>query len=341
MYKNVHANNEESFDLIISPNQDFKILQLTDLHLGFGPLSKNSDKQVLDAVDALIRKSSPDLLVLTGDIIYPFLPKSGTLNNIKQMKKLMRFLDGYKTPYTMVFGNHDLEIGSKGSREDLAELLKTGVYCIFSEGRDDIYGIGNFIINLRKPNDELVSSLVLMDSNMYGKGWFFSGFDCIHKDQIDWCMTSLVKLKNEKEDLKALTFFHMPLLEYKIAYEKMKLGDKSVVYNFGSIGETNDYFGVSKNKCELFDRAVETGIIKGMFCGHDHLNTISLTYKDIMLVYGMSLDFLAYKGIKKCYTQRGGTVITISPTGEFDVTPLPLGTVVSNFVRGISNGFKN
>ena len=341
MYKNALVNSEESFDLIISPNQDYKILQLTDLHLGFGPLSKNSDRQVLDAIDVLIHKASPDLIVLTGDNIYPFLPKSGTLNNVKQMKKLMHFLDGYKIPYTMVFGNHDLEVGSKGSREDLAKILKTGTYSIFTEGKDDIYGIGNFIINLRNANKELVSSLVMLDSNMYGKGWFFSGFDCIHKDQIDWCMNALSHLQQEKEDLKALTFFHMPLLEYKVAYEKMKLGDKSVVYNFGSIAETNDYFGVSKNKCDLFDRAVQNGVIKGMFCGHDHLNTISLTYQDIMLVYGMSLDFLAYKGIKKCYTQRGGTVITITPTGDFKVTPLPLGTVVSNFVRGITNGFKN
>ena len=339
MYKKAVVNNDESFDLIISPNQNFKILQLTDLHLGFGLFSKKSDRQVLDGVNTLIRNASPDLIILTGDIIYPFLPKSGTLNNIKQMKKVMSFLDGFKIPYTMVFGNHDLEIGSKGSREDLAEILKTGEYSIFSEGKSDIYGVGNFMINLRKPNTELVSSLVMLDSNMYGKGWFFSGFDCIHEDQIDWCMTTLSKLKEEKQDLKALTFFHMPILEYKVAYEKMKLGDKSVTYNFGSVGETNDYFGVSKNNCELFDRAVENGVIKGMFCGHDHLNTISLTYKDIMLVYGMSLDYLAYKGIKKRYTQRGGTVITISPTGEFEVTPLPLGTVVSNFVRGISNGF--
>lgn len=341
MYKNAVVNNEESFDLVISPNQDFKILQLTDLHLGFGPLSKNSDRQVLEAIDVLVHKASPDLIVLTGDNIYPFLPKSGTLNNIKQMEKLIHFLDGYQIPYTMVFGNHDLEVGSKGSREDLAEIIKTGAYSIFTEGKTDIFGVGNFIINLRNTTNELVSSLVMLDSNMYGNGWFFSGFDCIHKDQIDWCMNALSHLQKEKEDLKALTFFHMPLLEYKMAYEKMKLGDKSVVYNFGSIAETNDYFGVSKNRCDLFDRAQKNGVIKGMFCGHDHLNTISLTYQDIMLVYGMSLDFLAYKRIKKHYTQRGGTEITITPTGDFNVRPLPLNTVVSNFVRGITDGFKN
>jgi 3',5'-cyclic AMP phosphodiesterase CpdA len=341
MYKNILINSDDSFDLIISPNQDYKILQLTDLHLGFGPLSKKTDRQVLDAIDVLIHKASPDLIVLTGDNIYPFLPKSGTLNNIKQIKKLMHFLDGYKIPYTMVFGNHDIEVGSKGSREDLAKILKTGTYSIFTEGKSDIYGTGNFIINLRHSNKELVSSFVMLDSNMYGKGWFFSGFDCIHNDQIDWCMNALNNLKKEKEDLKALTFFHMPLLEYKTAYEKMKLGDRSVVYNFGSIAETNDYFGVSKNKCDLFNRAIQNGVIKGMFCGHDHFNTISLTYQDIMLVYGMSLDFLAYKDIKNHYTQRGGTVITITPTGDFNVTPLPLGPVVSNFVRGSKNGFKN
>ncbi|MCM1991425.1 hypothetical protein [Oceanirhabdus seepicola] len=126
----------------------------------------------------------------------------------------------------------------------------------------------------------------------------------------------------------------MPLPEFKQAYEKMKLGDKSVEYNFGSIGESNDYFGISKYKPDFFEKAVESGIIKGIFCGHDHLNTFSLTYKDIMMTYGMSIDFLGYSGIGKKYTQRGGTLITINNDGLFKVDPVPLTTVVSNFVRG-------
>lgn len=38
-----------------------------------------------------------------------------------------------------------------------------------------------------------------------------------------------------------MAFFHMPPAEFKEAYRKMKLGDKSVIYQHGSIAEKNDY----------------------------------------------------------------------------------------------------
>jgi len=333
MYSHIKTDEGGHFSLLFSGKDDFKILQLTDLHLGFGPFSLKPDRKVLDSVRILVEKSVPDLIILTGDMIFPFFPKTGTLNNEKQMKKLVAFMDSLEIPYSMVFGNHDVEFGSKGGRQELADVIKSGAYSIFSEGDEALFGVGNFVINLRGEDGGLISSLLLLDSNMYGDGWFFSGFDCIHDDQIEWSMNVLNDLKTENNELKAHAFFHMPLLEFKTAYEKMKLGDKSVSYNFGSVAEFNDYFGVSKFECGFFERAQERGIIKAMYCGHDHLNTIALTYRDIQLVYGMSLDFHAYKNIKKRYTQRGGTVLTIKENGDFHVRPLPLDRVVSKFVR--------
>ena len=74
-------------------------------------------------------------------------------------------------------------------------------------------------------------------------------------------------------------FFHMPVREFKEAYERMKLGDNDVIYKHGSVGEKNDHFGISRFKGIFFNSAVDNGVIKWMFCGHDHLNTLSLVYK--------------------------------------------------------------
>ena len=115
----------------------------------------------------------------------------------------------------------------------------------------------------------------------------------------------------------------------------MKLGDKSVLYRHGSVGEKNEYFGISKYEGTFFDRAAENGVIKWMFCGHDHLNTLSLIYKGIQMTYGMSIDYLGYKGIKKSYIQRGGTLITRKVNGSVDIKMVPLGAVVSTRVRGV------
>lgn len=328
--------DEETFALRVPGDRAFRILQLTDLHLGFGPLSRGADRLALDAVRKLVEKTDPQLIVLTGDSIFPFLPKAGTLNNRKQARKLTEFLDGFEIPYTMVFGNHDCEMFAACGREELAELYKQGRYCIFSEGRKDLTGVGNFLIELVDGAGRVLLPLVMLDSNMYGEGgWFFSGFDRIHDDQVDWCMERLDALKREDPDLKAMAFFHMPLREFKEAYEKMKLGDQSISYCHGSIAEKDEYFGISKYESTFFDRAVESGVIKWMFCGHDHLNTLSLVYRGIQMTYGMSIDYLAYHGIGKSYIQRGGTLITRNVDGTVETAMVPLGPVVSTRVRGI------
>ena len=326
----------ETFMVRIPEDRDFRILQLTDLHLGFGPISKGKDKLALNAVRKIIEKSKPDMMVLTGDLIFPFLPKAGTLNNRKQAKKLIAFLDTFEIPYTMVFGNHDCEMGSTCNKEELAELYKKGRYCIFAEGRKNLTGVGNFLIELVDHSGKVLLTLVMLDSNMYPeRGWFYSGFDRIRDDQTDWCMERLDKLKQEYPDMKAMAFFHMPLREFKEAYEKMKLGDRNVIYRHGSVAEKNDYFGISKFDGAFFDRAVENGVIKWMFCGHDHLNTLSLIYKGIQMTYGMSIDYLGYNGIKKSYIQRGGTLITRKADGSVDIRMVPLGAVVSKRVNGV------
>lgn len=328
--------DDETFTLSIPGDRDLRILQLTDLHLGFGPLSKGADKLALESVRKVIERSRPHMIVLTGDLIFPFLPKSGTLNNRKQAQKLVAYLDRFEIPYTMVFGNHDCEMLSACGKEELADLYKQGRYCIFTEGRKDLTGVGNFLIELVDGSGKVLLPLVMLDSNMYGEGgWFFSGFDRIHEDQVDWCMGRLDALKQGYPDIKAMAFFHMPLREFKEAYEKMKLGDRNVIYRHGSIAEEDEYFGISKFESTFFDRAAEDGVIKWIFCGHDHLNTLSLVYKGIQMTYGMSIDCLGYKDIKKSYIQRGGTLITRKADGSVDIAMVPIGSVVSTRVRGV------
>ncbi|WP_392486535.1 metallophosphoesterase [Haloimpatiens sp. FM7315] len=338
MYENprFYKDTDEHF-VLKTTKEIFKILQLTDLHLGFGIFSKNQDKLAMEAVKKIIKKSKPNLIILTGDSIFPYIIKSGTRNNIKEAKKLVEFMDTFKIPYAFLFGNHDIEMGSKGSKEEISDIIIKGKYSIFNKGLNKLTGVGNYIIKLVNEENKIITALVILDSNMYRNGWFFSGFDCIHKDQTDWCMENLSRLKYENPDLFALAFFHMPLPEFKEAYEKMKLGDRSVEYNFGSIGESNDYFGISKYECEFFNKVLLNKTIKGIFCGHDHLNTLSLTYKGIMMTYGMSIDYLGYSKIGKRYTQRGGTLIEVNPHGSFRAVPIPLTTVVSKFVRGKKN----
>lgn len=329
--------SEDCFDLKIETSE-FKILQLTDIHFGFSVFSRKKDEKAKGDIQKLIEITHPDFIAITGDSIFPYLPKSGTRDNIRQAHKFIEFFDGFKIPYSLVFGNHDIEMGSKGSKDEIATIFESGKYSVFSKGRSELTGMGNYQVNLVNSAGNVFSSLIFLDSNMYRDGWFYSGFDCIREDQTKWCMESLRKTKNEFPDCyHAFAFFHMPLPEFKEAYRRMKLGDPEVQYHFGSIGEEEDYFGISKYQPDFFEAAVDNGLIRGIFCGHDHLNTLSLTFKNIRMTYGMSIDYLGYKHIGKRKIQRGGTLITLEDNGEWSVKPIPLNSVVSTFVRGIKS----
>lgn len=122
-----------------------------------------------------------------------------------------------------------------------------------------------------------------------------------------------------------MVFFHIPLQEYRTAYELYKQGSNEVTYHFGIIGETMiNQICCSNYPSKLFDKAVELGSTKAMFCGHDHYNNISLEYKGIRLTYGMSIDYLAMPGIDKDTEQRSAELITIHPDSKFDLEQIKL-----------------
>lgn len=334
MYGNANfaQRDESTFCIDMPGDREFVILQLTDFHLGFGLFSGKRDRQAMDAITTLIKRTEPDLIVITGDSIFPYFPKAGTMNNEKEGRLLLRFLDGFHIPYALLMGNHDTEMGSKIKKKELGKLFETGDYAIFSNGPEDIFGVGNYFIELRR-GGRLEKVLSILDSNMYSGKWFYDGFDRIHPDQTAWCMTRLEEYKAENPAVEALSFYHMPLAEFKEGYKKLKSGDPDVQYHFGTISEKEDYFGISNLPGDFFEEAKKNGVIRYMFCGHDHVNNISLTYEGIRMTYGMSIDCLGYRNIHKQHIQRGGTRIAIGTDGDVSIRPEPLTVFVTEHIR--------
>jgi hypothetical protein len=66
----------------------------------------------------------------------------------------------------------------------------------------------------------------------------------------------------------------------------------------------------SKYTDALFEAVVELGSTKGIFFGHDHINSLRFTYQGVTLAYGYSIDYSAYAG--GTGYQRGCTVLTVS-----------------------------
>lgn len=311
-------------------DRDFKVLQLTDIHIGGGFMSIHKDGMALNAVAAMVAAEKPDLVIVTGDISYPVPVQAGTFNNKENAKLFADLMEQLGVYWAPVFGNHDSESYSYFSREDIGALYESDVYphCLFQTGREDVYGVGNYCINVKNTKGETMQSLFLLDSNSYTDTGILASvtwtYDCIHKDQIDWYEQELKDITAENNGVqpKSLAFFHIPLAEMKTAYYEYRdngfQDTADVKYVYGEAKEKNDVVYPSELNEGFFDRVLTLGSTQGMFFGHDHLNNLSLEYKGVRLSYGYSVDYLAYMGIMKHGAQRGCTVITISTDGSFD-----------------------
>ena len=74
---------------IKTANDDFRILQLTDIHLGGTIFSYGRDKKALMACEKLIRASQPDLVIVTGDLTYPDRVRNHSGGTVPQSQRFL------------------------------------------------------------------------------------------------------------------------------------------------------------------------------------------------------------------------------------------------------------
>lgn len=336
-----HNSNQIEYDdftgtyTITKKQDDFKILQLTDIHLGGSLLSFSKDHKALKAVYDLIEHTKPDLVVITGDLVFPLGVMSYSFNNYTPIMQFASFMRNISIPWVFVYGNHDTESLATSSKEEIDQLFqklsyKSSQTLLYPYIQPSITGRNNQVIEIKNQNGSLNQALFLMDSNDY-TGMKVNDYDYIHDDQVNWYEDNIKRLSLEyKQKISSMLFFHIPLQEYKEANDLYESGSDQVKYYFGEIGETMiDKICCSKYPSKLFDRAVALQSTKAMFCGHDHYNNISLEYQGIRLTYGMSIDYLAMPGIEKDVEQRGGTLITLYQDSSFDIEQIKLMDIVN------------
>lgn len=330
---------------IISDN-GLKVLQLTDVHLGGGWMSPKKDSMSMNAVAAMITAEKPDFVIVTGDIGYPVPFQAGTFNNKSSAKLFAELMESLGVYWTLSYGNHDTEAYSYYDRNELTEFYSGDEYphCLLQEGAPEADGSGNQIFNIKNSDGVVTRSLFILDSHSYVDGDILGilwKYDNIHENQIKWysdAVASIIADNNalisslpaEKaaeyadlaDNVPSSVFMHIPISEYRDAWNEYVdngyQNTENTIYNYGTAGESGKvvYSGVYED--ELFETMLGIGSTDTVFCGHDHLNNFSLTYKGIDLTYSMSIDYLAYSGIYKLGSQRGCTVISIAEDGSIE-----------------------
>lgn len=312
------ANN--GYDMVLekdgyyrmSSADKYSILQLTDLHITGTESSYDSDLKAIKAVYTMIQRAKPDFIILTGDVIFGTDGYDAN-DGIRALNVVSTMMDNIGIQWTWCFGNHDHSFFDQYSDDIIASMLAQSTTLRMYNNNEEITGYTNGTFELCNKNGSLIMSLILMDTgNMVENIDGTYGYDYIRDDQTQWYEQQVNRLNAKNPNAKSLLFFHIPVQEYINAWN-------SGTVVFGTKRE--DVF-CSAYHSSIFDKVVELGNTKAMFCGHDHLNDYGAYYNGVELVYGKSIDYIAYTGIENKTEQRGATLINITKDINYSIVQL-------------------
>lgn len=310
--------------VINEENTEFKILQLSDIHFVGGRIGKNLDLKALKAVYQMVDYTRPDLIVYTGDILYP-TRWFGSNDNIKAAKVLNSFFEKMAVPFLYEYGNHDTEYYATGDENDINGIFMNNPYC-YAKDDDALLKSGRLsqIFEIKNHDNTLNNALVLIDSGSYiDKTTYFSGYANIASLTTEWYNQKIEILKTKynylsTSDVHSLAFFHIPLYEYKEAVKLYEQHSNEVEYIFG---ENKEKVSSPDMPSGFFDKVVELKSTRALFFGHNHKNFLALKYKDVEFYYGHSIDYRAYPTIKYTTKYRGGLIITLKSDSSYEIVP--------------------
>lgn len=315
-------DNSTGVYTVSGKGEEFRILQLTDIHICSSIATIGTDRKAFLACYELIKETQPDLIIITGDLIYPIPIQTFSRDNLNSIDQICIFMNNIGIPWAMVYGNHDTEAVAAYNAKELSGLYRyyrqEGCPMLYAEKQPEVYGRYNQYIRIENRDGSLNRLAFLVDSNDYVKD---SGkaneYDSVHQDQIQWYMDTIDwEAAKEGRVVPSFVFMHIPFQAFARAQEALKNGSPDAVYLFGENGE-----GVScpDRDSGFFDAILEKQSTEAVFVGHDHLNNMGVKYKGVDLVYSKSIDYYAYPGIAEQTEQRGATLIRLLPDGSYRI----------------------
>lgn len=274
-------------------NGKFKIVMFSDLH---GKIT--FDRRTVMGVEVLTDELKPDLVLLGGDNVCggSHLQSEQLFRN--SFDDIANIFESRQIPWAHVFGNHDKEVGlSESDQQDIFEKYE---HCLSKRGPADIHGVSNYMLPIKaSEGDKIKFNVWGMDSHRYNStvnghstilpNHFCTGDDADHcrPDQIMWYYNTSIELEKYcGEKVPSIMYFHQPIPEFNLITRNPA--------ETGMVGEHRERVCGTELNYGLFAFAATRNDVKGMYCGHDHVNTFSGTYAGIHLGYIGGLGFNVY-----------------------------------------------
>ncbi len=272
------------------------------------------DPRTTALMETILDSENPDMVVIGGDSI-----SGGECDTVEQVKQAISHvaypMEKRKIPWAMVFGNHDQEHFSKTrmSKQQVISVYESYPYNVNRGWQKGITGVGNKNIQILSSNGKKpVFEVWLLDSGDYAPK-AIGGYDWIHSDQIAWYVktSKAIEKKNHKK-IPGIMIFHIPLCEYPEMANQLKITD-----------DHNEPECPSKINSGMFAAILERQDVKGVFVGHDHVNSYVAEWMGVKLGYVSGSGFNTYNlpdTDPKSKRTRGGRVFLVRESDPWHFT---------------------
>jgi calcineurin-like phosphoesterase family protein len=267
----------------VGNKRGMKILAVTDLH--FFAKTAGKDERTIADIKKMAGLFGPDLLVVNGDVWHDNPDGRG----VEFCKFACDALSGVGLPWVFVRGNHDIA-------ENFAECE-----AMLAAAPGSLYkGLGsdsNYTVEVIS-NGEVAWRFFAVNDSAPEKGF--------QQKQIDWLQAETGRIKAGGSVTPSFLFCHVPIPQFK-----------DVVVDGKAKGVMREGIYFEEGSRDAFSVISDSGFIKAVFCGHDHLNDYDGELFDVRLDYLRSTGSGGYGGL---LLKKGGTIIDVDLRGSFEAT---------------------
>ena len=336
------AYNVPDFVVEVPANRDPVVLQITDTQIidagqtrpGRGGVdhvfwaTDKMDERCYNYITELVNATHPDLILLTGDIIYGEFDDNGSA-----LLKFIAFMESLQIPWAPIFGNHDNE--SKMGADWQCQQLEAAQYCLFEQ--KTLTGNGNYSVAIAQ-GGEVKRVFYMLDTNGCGAASSQSLSNGhtktsvgLGEDQIEWYTEEITAVKAVAPNVKISFAYHIQAAIFGKAYEKYGFNqavlEQDVNLDLRADTASTDFGYIGRQMKNPWDE--DFTIFKGMkalgadsiFVGHEHCNSASVVYEGVRFQFGQKTS--EYDRFN--YIRGDGS---IAPTIGADGKSLMGGTVI-------------
>ncbi len=304
---------------------DFVIVTSTDLHFSD---DNAQNRKVVEYFTRHIKEVKPDLVILTGDVI---LGKFQQIEAI-QFAQMMEEIGVY---WAAVFGNHETREDRGFYKWLLMKSFTDYEHCLCKFGPEELFGYGNYTINILGEGGRHRQTLFLFDSGRdilerdkeaYGIPADMKGYDFLKKEQIEFYKSETDALMKKYGHADSMMYMHIAFPEFADVFKEVEGGRYEPTGKYEILyGEQWESVGCSPYNSGMFDAIEEKGTTKAVFVGHDHVNDWCAIYKGVYFVYNLPGGYLYHHGtnfgLPESKWVLGVTVTTLKADGSLDIKP--------------------